>query len=76
MLVVGLSVGALLERFRLVEWSKSSAGVGESAGDDKNVRPGPAKGVPCRSSVSGKMSCMDRRLGALAEATGFVILHP
>ena len=39
MLVMGRSVGALLERCCCVGLSKSSAGVGESAGEDKKVRP-------------------------------------
>jgi hypothetical protein len=75
--VMGLRVGALLDLWCRVEWSKSSAGVGESAGEDKKVRPELVYWVEkCWSLVSGKISCTDRRFGTFADATGLPRSQP
>jgi len=69
--VIGLRVGALLDRWCRLEWSKSSAIVGEFAGEDKKVRPGLGKLL-----VAGRISCTDRRFGTFVAVTGLAISQP
>lgn len=77
LVLIGRRVGTLLDRACLAKYSMSSAGVGESLGEDKKVWPCWSKGGEnCRSFGSGKRSCTDRRFGVFAEATGLAMLQP